>query len=928
MKFRTSITRATLLAAATCLVALTSATAPAWAEGRLTGTGFGFESASVTMEAVPGVPVSQAGSHPANLTVSFAFESAIESGVRKTVGGEPRLVNFTLPRGFVGNASAVPQCPPRDADVEKEEACPVDSEVGEAEVETGGLVLHLPVYNMVPAPGVPAQFSINLVGINALLNAEVGNRSEEYALKVANHFPEGRDVVFAKATIWGLAAEHVPGGANKPFLTLPSSCDGPLHWHFTADTWSEPSEWAETEVTTAGLTGCERLAFPTTLTVLPEVARADQPTGIDAELESPTEGLSETKMTSATNLADVTVTLPPGMTANPGQAATLGFCEPGQAMVDASDRPAECPPPSKLGTVEAATPLLSEHFHGSVYLLPSTPPSLEVMITLDGAGVHLKLLGYARLDEATGQLTATFPKAPDIPVSYFRLHFNGGASAPVVSPARCGNYSIGVQLEPWAAPYVDTAFQQNLFAISSGPAGESCPASLPFAPTVAAGGRSTHAGQYSSFALQLKRSDGEQNVSALQVTLPEGLSGSIANVPVCGEPQAEQGACPPESQLGTAIVSAGAGSQPLVLPQPGQPQIPVYLTGPYDGAPFGLSVRTPIVAGPFNLGTIVVRSRITVDPDTSQVTVTTDTSGPHAIPRIIDGVPVSIRDLTVNVTRARFMFNPTSCAAKSISTVVASNDGAASTSQTPFRVGGCAELPFAPKLTATTTGKTSKAKGASLHVKLIAPAEGPQTTTNGSSGLSTSSIAQTEEANIARVKVELPKILPAQLKTLQRACTSAQFDSNPAGCPPESIVGHAVAKTPVLGNPLSGPAYFVSHGNEAFPQLIVVLQGENITVDLVGDTFISKAGITSSTFAHVPDVPVTSFELTLPEGKYSALAANADLCKNVKKLTMPTEFVGQNGAKTNEMTKIVATGCPKAKKAEAKAEKRKKTRKS
>ena len=221
-------------------------------------------------------------------------------------------------------------------------------------------------------------------------------------------------------------------------------------------------------------------------------------------------------------------------------------------------------------------------------------------------------------------------------------------------------------------------------------------------------------------------------------------------------------------------------------------------------------------------------------------------------------------------------------------------------------------------------------------MKLVPPHEGPQSgtsasgtgSTSGTSGnTSPTSVAQAEEANISRVKVDLPKQLPSRLTTLQKACTAAVFDANPAACPAASIVASAKAITPILPVPLEGPAYFVSHGNEAFPQLILVLQGYGITIDLVGDTFISKAGITSSTFAHVPDAPVSSFELTLPQGKYSALTANADLCKNSKKLTMPTEFVGQNGAKINESTKISVTGCPKAKKAKHKAKKHKKTRK-
>jgi hypothetical protein len=342
----------------------------------------------------------------------------------------------------------------------------------------------------------------------------------------------------------------------------------------------------------------------------------------------------------------------------------------------------------------------------------------------------------------------------------------------------------------------------------------------------------------------------------------------------------------------------------------------VYLTGPYKGAPFGLSIVTHVIAGPFDLGTVVVRAAIYIDPHTAQVTVTTD-----PLPQIVDGVPTDIRTINVTIDRPGFTFNPTNCNPMSVTGTIAGVEGASAAVSSRFQVGDCAALKFKPKLTASTSGKTSKANGASLHVKLVAPAEGPQSTgassgtsgTSGSTSGTSGSSAQTEESNIARVKVDLPKQLPSRLTTLQKACTSAQFDSNPAGCPAASVVASAKAITPILPVPLEGPAYFVSHGNEAFPQLILVLQGYGVTIDLVGDTFISKSGITSSTFAHVPDAPVSSFELTLPQGKFSALSANANLCTVKGGLKMPTEFVAQNGAVIHQSTPISVSGCPKAK---------------
>ncbi len=319
----------------------------------------------------------------------------------------------------------------------------------------------------------------------------------------------------------------------------------------------------------------------------------------------------------------------------------------------------------------------------------------------------------------------------------------------------------------------------------------------------------------------------------------------------------------------------------------------VYITGPYKGAPFGLSIVNPAKAGPFDLGKVIVRAKIEVDQETAQLTITTDTEGPFKIPTIIDGIPLEIRHVNVNINRQGFTFNATNCSPLAITGTLASSEGSSSALSVPYQVTNCAVLAFKPKLTADTSGKPSRLDGTSLHVKLTYPA-GPY------------------DANISRVKVELPKALPSRLTTLQKACTAAVFDHNPANCPAASIVGHATATTPVLPVPLTGPAIFVSHGNESFPSLNIILQGYGVTVHLVGTTFISKTGITSSTFKTVPDVPVGSFELTLPQGPYSALTANTNLCK--AKLAMPTEFVGQNGALIKTTTKIQATGCPKAKK--------------
>jgi hypothetical protein len=412
----------------------------------------------------------------------------------------------------------------------------------------------------------------------------------------------------------------------------------------------------------------------------------------------------------------------------------------------------------------------------------------------------------------------------------------------------------------------------------------------------------------------LQRGDGQQRIEKLQFKTPEGLLGMIANVALCEEPQAGRGECSSASQIGHTVATAGPGPYPFEVPQAGGPPAPIYLTGPYDGAPFGLSIVVPVVAGPFNLGTVIVRAKIEVDPHTSQLTITTT-----QFPTILDGIPADLRAIDAVIDRPDFMFNPTDCSPMSFSGTATSLEGATAPLSSHFQMGSCQALKFAPNFKVSTSGKTSRTDGASLTAKIAYPV--------GNLGFNQAS----SQSNIASVKVDLPKQLPSRLTTLQKACPIATFDANPASCPADSVVGHARALTPVLPVPIEGPAYFVSHAGEEFPNLIIVFQGDGVTIDLVGSTFISKAGITSSTFKQVPDVPIGLFELTLPQGKYSALAANTDLCKST--LKMPTAFTAQNGAVIHQTTPVSVTGCPKhkaksqAKKSKAKGKKSGKTKK-
>ncbi|HEY5295487.1 MAG TPA: hypothetical protein VIJ70_08435, partial [Gaiellaceae bacterium] len=403
-----------------------------------------------------------------------------------------------------------------------------------------------------------------------------------------------------------------------------------------------------------------------------------------------------------------------------------------------------------------------------------------------------------------------------------------------------------------------------------------CPASIPFTLTQSASPANATAGAYSTYTFNLARADGQQYLARVSTTLPAGLLGAIPSVTLCGEPQAAQGTCATASQIGVAKVAAGAGTEPYEFSGP------VFLTGPYDGAPYGLSIPVSVVAGPFNLGTVTTRATIKVDPHTARVTVASTN-----LPTIVGGVPVRLRTLKVEVNRPSFIFNPTNCSALATESTLTSTFNATQSLATPFQVSGCSALAFKPTFKVSTSAKTSKKNGASLQVSLTQPAH---------------------EANMKSVYVSLPKQLPSRLTTLQKACPEATFAANPVTCRHlGSEVGSAVVTTPVLPGQLKGSAYLVSHGGEAFPDLDIVLEGDGITVILTGNTKITK-GVTSSTFAAIPDVPVTSFVLTLPVGEHSALTANGSLCR--KALTVPTTIDAQSGAQLVQKTKLAVTNCP------------------
>jgi hypothetical protein len=918
---------------------------------------FGPSGLVAEVNAANGVADTQAGDHPYEFATRIDMDTRMELNpesvvVEPTAVGEVRDVVVDLPMGLVGDAESTPKCTFGQLQ-SFPTSCPTDTEVGHITTEPEGLdAANEPVYNMVPREGVAAEFGFrDLLFHTHVITANLAPTPHGYVLQAVSREVPNIPLADVIAPFYGEPAEKNGGGATPvPMFTTPSACTGePLVSKVFADSWEHPgsfnangtpdvegpgsSGWATAEYQSPPVTGCNALRFDAeTFSAQPDTTTADAATGLTLDLGV---AQSEQPGTLATPpLRDTTVTLPAGVIPNPAAAASLASCSEAQIgwlgntpaaadeLADFSAEAPACPDASKVGSVEVTTPLLEKPVVGSLYLATQDANPLGsvlagyIVIDDKRTGTIVKLAGKMTLDSATGQIMGVFDEAPQLPFSLLKLRFFGGTRGLLATPETCGSYTTTGVLTPWSAPAsgppadVASGFQVNAGCTPG------------FTPAFTAETVNPQAAGYSPFILSFSRQDSEQEISGLTVSLPPGLTAKIAGVGKCSEAQlaaaaanssgaaeAASPSCPAGSEVGTVTAGSGVGSEPLL--DTGK----AYLTGPYKGAPLGLAVIVPAVAGPFDLGNVVVRTALYVNPSTSQVTAVSD-----PFPTVVratgtdgvtDGFPIRMRSITITLNRSGYILNPTSCASTAIDATFVSTGGATSAPSTRFQASGCQQLAFKPSFAVSTLGHASKLNGASLHVHV--------TSVPG-------------QANIAKVRTELPKQLPSWLPTLQKACLAKVFEANPAACPEGSIVGNATATTPLIATPFTGPAYLVSHGGAAFPDLEVVLQSEDITLILDGKTDI-KHGITISNFETIPDQPVTSFELNLPTGKNHVLATdvpeklNHNLCGQT--LKMPTIITGQNGAVIRQTTKIAITGCikhkAKGKKHKAKTKQRKPT---
>ena len=870
-----------------------------------------------------GVEVTQAGGHPEVLLTSIDFNTHTDplAGPRYPVE-DVKDVTVDLPPGFVGSVAGLGECTIPELGNgtgvgNTMPLCAPTSQVGimtyRVDATTGDFVA---VYNMVPPPGVPARFGVNIAGTIVVLDAEVV-RSGGYHLRVrASDIPQGLAVDGNSFVFWGVPAQesHRPqrscaggtlpsvggpacesGADLKAFFRNPTSCTNEQGLAVTvaADSWQNPGAFVQRTILThdlpgypfapvdwgleQGTTGCETVPFDPEIVAQPlEGAKAASPAAFSFDLTIPQD--DEPGSTAQSDLRKAVVTLPAGVRVNPSSADGLAACSPGQIALQTTDPPA-CPDASKLGTVTIDTPLIDDKVTGHVYLAtPFANPFnslVAVYIVASARGVVIKLPGAVSLDPSTGQIRATFDDNPQLPFDRLHVEFFGGGRAALTIPNRCGTYVTHAEFTGWNGRSVST---DSSFTVAENARGRPCPPK--FSPSFSAGTESNSAGSSSSFLLRFTREDDDQAFSGLTVNLPRGLTGRIASADQCSDLQASSDTCPANAKIGDVTVGAGAGSNPFFI-QTGR----AYLTGPYRGAPFGVAIVVPAVAGPFDLGKVTVRSALFVDPYDATVRIVSD-----PFPTILQGIPLDVRDVRVTVNKPGFFLNPTSCAEKRITGTLTSTEGTRANVSDRFQAVECASLAFKPRMVMRVGGRghTRRNQTSPFTTRLTMP--------------------QRNQTNIRFVRVTLPTTVNGRLNTINDACTRAEFESDLSRCA-HAKAGTATADTPLLRDPLRGTVYFVRNGHP-IPDLFIALRGE-VDFNLVGQITIPDGKRLRTTFATAPDVPIRSFTLRLLGGRNTAsIGAVRNLCSRAsRRQKAEVDYIGHNGKIRQVDQALKVAGC-------------------
>lgn len=917
----------------------------------------GSEGFSVAAREEDGSMDHQAGSHPYAITttinLNLAGESPGEPGVPFS-DGDLRELRLDLPPGLIENASVVAQCSlaqfhtPRSSPYESSasgESCPEESQVGVVTVTSShaGGPRTFGIFNLQPPPGALSEVGFNPYGSPIVFIPEVRQAEGEYQLSQrAQSIPQQVDISGLRITLWGRpgaishnfergnclnetepAAPWDNGCGNETvrrfprlaYLTLPSDCSDPLVYGVSLTSWQQPGTVASRlfarfdEGEPLTLEGCGSIGFSPTAQASVVNPRAASPSGFDFDLDVGSEGLLQPGALNPTAVRQAVVALPQGMTINPSVGAGLLGCTPAQyAAETVSSAPgAGCPNGSKIGELTVKSPLVEKTLEGSVFLAAPFENPFGTLIGLylvaksSERGILVKIPGKLDADPGTGSLVATFSGLPQLPYTDLQIKFREGQRSPLATPATCSAYSTGIALTPWSTASAEV-LSSSPTPITAGPGGTPCPSGSPgFAPNAAAGSINPEAGAYTPFYIHLTRTDTEQEITSYSTALPPGLLGDIVGIPYCSDAAIEAArrtggfeeqahpSCPADTEIGHTVSGYGVG--PALEYQPGG----LYLAGPYHGSTLSIVAIDSATVGPFDLGTIVVRSAIDVDPQTAQVTL--DSTGSDQIPHIIDGIPIHLRDIRVYVSRQHFTVNPTSCEPFKVeSTLTGSGAGvglpslqSTATVTSPYQAFGCASLPFEPQLKLRLRGGTRRGDFPALRAE-VRPRAG--------------------DANIGSAKVTLPSSEFLEQRHIKTICTRPQFTAEK--CPAASVYGTAQAFSPLLAQPLEGPVYLRSAPERQLPDLVADLHGGGLglRIEVVGHIDSVHGGL-RGTFETVPDAPVSRFVLNLKGGKQGLLVNSQNLCGAEQ--FGNALFVGHNDAGISLRPKL-EVNCKKQKK--------------
>jgi hypothetical protein len=878
--------------------------------------GAGTASAEVAIHSYEASPsTSQAGGHP-NLFLEFNIDNRYSPQLKDPEDPEKLLpcacndakdIIVNLPAGFIGNPHATPQCNAKEFAFNE---CTIDSQVGMSN-PSGCLGAEIcasnpePIYNLIPPPGAAGLTGFKVPIFNDPLYTYLTARTgSDYGLRAT---VSGSERVFPIPSfvqeLWGVPADpandalrfkepcvltcearppttgYASNSPLVPFLSNPTTCGESLSSSMEVVAYDHGVTRAESPWPTT--TGCSQLAFNPSLSANPTTTEADTPSGLDVDLKVP-QPLSPSTP-SPSEIKATTVELPPGFTINPNAADGKTACLDSAAKFGTEEQ-AECPEFAKVASFEVHSAVLPGVLPGAVYLGEPQPGNrYRVFLVADGFGLHVKLPGSVITNPETGQLVVSFQNLPQTPFEEFNMHFFGSERGTLATPTRCGTYPVVTTFTPWDSALSEQRSTQ-FFTIDSGPNGTPCPgATRPFSPSFTASSAGNTAGAHTPFTVKLTRNDGDQNLTGLTVVTPPGFSGTLKGIPYCPQSALDQlanplytglaeiasSACPAASQIGVATAGAGAGSRPLYTVGK------VFLAGPYKGAPLSLEVVIPAVSGPYDVGNVAVRAAIKVDPITAQVTTVSD-----PLPQIIGGIPLRVRSIQVNLNRPDFALNPTNCEPLSTDATISGNEGAVKTTHVHYQVANCAVLPFAPKLRLALKGGTKRTDHPSLTANLT---------------------ANPGDANIASTVVVLPHSEFLDNAHLQSPCTRVQFAAE--ACPAGSKIGFAKAVSPLIDQPLQGWAYLRSSSNK-LPDIVIDLRGQiNVVLDGRVDSVNERL---RTTFESVPDVPVSTFTLSLFGGKKGLLVNSENLCEAPRFAMI--KINGQNGKSTAKNTKLT-TSC-------------------